>query len=113
MQLWFCVGVWGSPRFRRAGARPELCLGHATPSPQSSCALIATASAVKYLVNYSRKRHWPQKPEEEVESTVEDVFLEADVGFLASLADMENPADAKRTKPAKGDGSRHIVAAMR
>ena len=57
--------------------------------------LADSAAAVKYLVNYSRKRHWPQKPEDEVKSMVEDVFLEADVGFLASLADMENPADAE------------------
>ena len=27
--------------------------------------------------------------------------------------EMESPADAKRTKPAKGDGTRHIVATMR
>ena len=53
------------------------------------------ATAVKYLVKFGRKRHWPEKPEEEIQHTVENLFLEVDLELLTSLTDIDNPGDAE------------------
>ena len=58
------------------------------------------ATAVQYLVNFGRKRHWPEKSEDEVQRVVEDLFLEVDLGHLSSLTDLENPGDAEAMKMA-------------
>ena len=56
--------------------------------------------AVKYLVNSGRKRHWPEKSEEEVAAMVEDCFLQVDVDDLACLTDKADPSDATAMKAA-------------
>ena len=38
--------------------------------------------AVKNLVNSDRKRHWPEKSDEEVAAMVEDCFLQVDLDDL-------------------------------
>lgn len=58
------------------------------------------ATAVQYLVNFGRKRHWSEKPEGEVQLTIENLFLAADVDHLASLTDVGNPGDAEAMKMA-------------
>ena len=49
--------------------------------------------AAKYLLSSGRRRHWPQKSEEELEEMVESLFMKCDVDELADLADTQNPKD--------------------
>ena len=49
--------------------------------------------AVKYLCNCGRRRHWPDKTEEELKRMVEEAFLRVDLAELASLTDEHTPAD--------------------
>ena len=60
--------------------------------------LADSATAVQYLTNFGRKRHWPEKSDEEIRLTVENLFLEVDLELLTSLTDMENPQDAEAMK---------------
>lgn len=62
--------------------------------------LADSATAVLYLENFGRKRHWSGKSEEDMKLTVEDLFLAVDVDHLASLTDLDNPGDADAMKAA-------------
>jgi len=62
--------------------------------------LADTPAAVKYLINFGRQRHWPEKSEEELSQTIVDLFLEVDAEELASLSDKEDPQDADAMKEA-------------
>ena len=50
--------------------------------------------AAKFLLNSGRKRHWPEKTEEELVAIVESHFLEVDSAELADLSDINDPSDA-------------------
>ena len=52
-----------------------------------------TEPAVKFLVAAGRKRRWPERSEEELESTVVDCFLKVDEHELAALVDEASPSD--------------------
>jgi len=49
--------------------------------------------AIKFLAANGRKRHWPEKSDEECEGLVECLFLEADLTDLVAWTDLEDPAD--------------------
>ena len=48
---------------------------------------------VNFLSNSGRRRHWPEKTEEELLTLARDLFLEFSVEELAALTDMEGPSD--------------------
>ena len=54
----------------------------------------AAEPAVKFLAGSGRRRHWPDKSDEELEDIVVDCFLKADAAEVASLTDTDDPADA-------------------
>ena len=54
----------------------------------------AAEPAVKFLAGSGRRRHWPDKSDEELEDIVVDCFLHADAAEVASLIDTDAPADA-------------------
>jgi hypothetical protein len=56
--------------------------------------------AIKFLGANSRKRHWPEKTEEELQALVEELFLAADLTELTALSDMVEPADVDAMKAA-------------
>ena len=56
--------------------------------------------AAKYLLTSGRKRHWPQKSEEELEEMVEGLFMKCDVDELADFADTQNPKDMRAMRAA-------------
>ena len=56
--------------------------------------------AVKYLGGCGRRRHWPDKSEEELKRIIEDAFLRVDAAELAALTDECNPADEGAMKAA-------------
>ena len=58
------------------------------------------APAAAFLAMQARKRKWPPRPEEEVHQVVGDVFLRADVNWVASLADEMDPLDVPCMKVA-------------
>jgi hypothetical protein len=49
--------------------------------------------AAKFLGAAGRKRHWPEKDEEELVALVEDLFLQVDESELAMLTDEDDPSD--------------------
>ena len=53
----------------------------------------AAEPAVNFLAACGRRRHWPEKSEEELETIVVDLFLKVDAVELAGLTDTEGPAD--------------------
>jgi len=56
--------------------------------------------AAKFLQNNGRKRHWPEKTEEELVAIVESYFLEVDSAELADLSDINDPSDAAAMRAA-------------
>ena len=58
--------------------------------------------AVEYLERCACERVWPAKPYKDMEHTVEDLFLNADLDEVAALANLENPADADALAMAVG-----------
>ena len=58
--------------------------------------------AVKYLLCQARKRHWPEKPDTEVQEIVENCFLGIDLQEFGSLTDEVNPFDPMAMKEALG-----------
>ena len=51
------------------------------------------APAATFLTMQARKRKWIARPDEEVQQVVENVFLQAEVDWVASLTDQSNPLD--------------------
>ena len=49
--------------------------------------------AVLFLAMEGRKKHWPERSDEELQTYLEDEFLHVDEKYLASLADMSSPSD--------------------
>ena len=64
------------------------------------CSLADCAAAAKFLINAGKRRHWPEMSEEDATRRVQDLFLEADVGELAGLTDVDNPSDAEALRTA-------------
>ena len=56
--------------------------------------------AVLFLAMAGRKKHWPERSDEELKATLEDEFLQVDENYLASLADMSGPLDHVRMRKA-------------
>ena len=56
--------------------------------------------AAKFLLNNGRKRHWPEKREEELEAMVEGLFLEFDLQALTALADVNEPSHPEAMRAA-------------
>ena len=54
----------------------------------------ATSPAVIFLLMEAGKRKWPRKPEEELRETVEQLFLAADVDWVAGLSGQVGFSDA-------------------
>lgn len=75
------------------------------PEPIRRATIIAYAlaeynvqPAIKLLVASGRRRHWPDKAEDELVAIVEDLFLAVDVVELSGLTDLEAPADLDAMK---------------
>ena len=63
--------------------------------------LADTPAGVKHLINFGKRRHWPEKKtEEDVSRTIVELFLEVDDEELASLSDREDPQDADAMRAA-------------
>ena len=60
----------------------------------------ATEPVVKFLMANGRKRHWPEKTEEELILMIEQLFLDTDLDEAAALTDLEAPADVAAMKAA-------------
>jgi hypothetical protein len=56
--------------------------------------------AARFLAAGGRKRHWPERSEEELAAVVEHHFLETSAAELASLTDTEDPSDVASMKAA-------------
>lgn len=55
---------------------------------------------VTFLTNNGRKRHWPERTDEELLSLVNDLFLEVGLEELAALSDMTAPSDIESMRVA-------------
>ena len=53
-----------------------------------------------FLARAARKRKWPAKTEEQLNTIIEDKFLAVDVDHLTGLADLEAPTDPSAMKAA-------------
>ena len=62
--------------------------------------LADTPAAVKYLINFGKRRHWPERPETDISKTIVDLFLEVDAEELACLSDKVDPQDADAMRAA-------------
>jgi hypothetical protein len=55
---------------------------------------------VVFLRACGRRRHWPEKSEDELQAIVENAFLAFNFDELASLVDVDHPADVSAMKAA-------------
>jgi len=56
--------------------------------------------AVTFLANCGRQRHWAPKEHGWLRRLVEDVFSQADADHIATLVDLDNPADVDALRDA-------------
>ena len=56
--------------------------------------------AAKFLSSAGRKRHWPERSEEDMIIMVEELFIQVDERNLADLTDVHNPVDVEAMKAA-------------
>ena len=56
--------------------------------------------AVKFLVDFGRRRKWEPKEDDELKTMVEDLFLAVDLDVLTELCDLANPSDPAAAKEA-------------
>ena len=50
--------------------------------------------AIQFLKASARRRHWPEKSDEDLDNMVDELFLGADVHEVAAITDEDNPSDA-------------------
>ena len=65
---------------------------------------------LELLKRQGRQRHWADRSDDELTLVVEDAFRDADLGYVASLSDVEEPSDPRAMLVAVGHMLQWCVA---